>query len=422
MRIFDTFGRRQTTDHLRRRPFCLFKIFHCAVILTVITMCIFLGGRTKNIEIHRNVLLSDSGERNGSNNASDNFKRRLRENIEKFIKQERLLPLKTMFEDAKRKGLETDRRMNWNNNTQPLPLEDLNELNYKPRVLLLAIVSSAPKRQDRRNAIRQAWWKKCFGKVKCVFFTDGLQIKQTRKTALLTEHHTFRDIKFSPTEDQTMILGERFLYQIMWAKAKFHFQYFLRLDDDYFVCMDRLINELPFRPKKNLSWGAYHCSHKELVYMDESWALFSEDVIQTFLAQNLSSMMCHGFGDQTFSMWINATKIRLIDFNDYRLHFYPPAGKLTRFFQITAVCNHFIGIHGSYPGLMKYLWLNNNDNGPKDIIKPPLLNNTCPFTKVFNVYKFKRIYRLEPKPCLERPRWSHSGLTSWEGMENVQFN
>ena len=179
MRSFDTSGRRQTTDHLYRRPFCLFKFFYCAVILIVITLCIFLGGRTKNIEIHWNVLLSDSGERNRSNNvdrtqkhqnnASDNFKRRLRENTEKFIKQDRLLPLKTMFEDAKREGLERDRRMNWNNNTQPLPLEDLNELNYKPRVLLMAIVSSAPKRQDRRNAIRQAWWKKCFAKV-CVVY------------------------------------------------------------------------------------------------------------------------------------------------------------------------------------------------------------------------------------------------------------
>ena len=179
MRSFDTSGRRQTTDHLYRRPFCLFKFFYCAVILIVITLCIFLGGRTKNIEIHWNVLLSDSGERNRSNNVdrtqkhqnngSDNFRRRLRENTEKFIKRDRLLPLKTMFEDAKREGLERDRRMNWNNNTQPLPLEDLNELNYKPRVLLLAIVSSAPKRQDRRNAIRQAWWKKCFGKV-CVVY------------------------------------------------------------------------------------------------------------------------------------------------------------------------------------------------------------------------------------------------------------
>ena len=89
--------------------------------------------------------------------------------------------------------------------------------------------------------------------IRCVFFTDGLQLKERQKKGLLKEHGTFRDIKFSPTENSAMIFGERFLYQIMWAKAKFNFQYLLRVDDDYFVCMERLVSELPARPKKNLS-------------------------------------------------------------------------------------------------------------------------------------------------------------------------
>ena len=91
--------------------------------------------------------------------------------------------------------------------------------------------------------------------VKCVFFTDGLQLDGEQRKKLSIEHSRFGDIEFSPTEDASMIFGERFLYYMMWAKAKFNFQYFLRLDDDYFVCMDKLANELPSRPRKNLSWG-----------------------------------------------------------------------------------------------------------------------------------------------------------------------
>ena len=137
-------------------------------------------------------------------------------------------------------------------------------------------------------------------------------MKEMLKRRLLKEHHSYGDIKFSPTED-AMIFGERFLYHFMWAKAKFNFQYILRIDDDYFVCVDRLLNELPFSPKTNLSWGRHHCQYRDRVYMDEAWALFSKDVIEKFLAQDLRSMLCHPFGDQTFSSWINATRINLRD-------------------------------------------------------------------------------------------------------------
>lgn len=163
---------------------------------------------------------------------------------------------------------------------------------------------------------------------RCIFFTDGLQLEEAQTSKLRKELSIFKDIKFSPTDIDAMIFGERFLYQILWAKAKFTFQFLLRVDDDYFICMERLLYELPFRPKNNLSWGVYHCHDEDLVYMDESWALFFQDVIQQFLSQDPQTMLCHPFGDQTFTLWINASTLNLNDFNDHRLHYWPPAGKL----------------------------------------------------------------------------------------------
>ena len=139
--------------------------------------------------------------------------------------------------------------------------------------------------------------------VRCVFLTDGLHFEESQKESLLKERNIFGDIFFSPTQNGAIMYGHRFLYLAMWAKAKFNFQYLLRLDDDYFVCIDRLVNELPFRPKTSLSWGWYHCKWN-IVRMDEAWSLFSEDVIEQFLAQDLNSMLCHPFGDQTFTLWI----------------------------------------------------------------------------------------------------------------------
>ena len=251
--------------------------------------------------------------------------------------------------------------------------------------------------------------------VKCVFFADGLQLDEEQRKNLLIEQNRFRDIEFSPTEDATMIFGERFLFYIMWAKAKFNFQYFLRLDDDYFVCIDRLANELPSRPRKNLSWGWYHCSTENIVYMDEAWALFSEDVIEQFLAQDLLSIMCHPFGDQTFSLWINVTRLHLTHFDDRRLHHQPRAGKTEQFFFMSDFCDKFIGIHGSYPNIMPHLWTESND-GPKNITSLTLLNDNCPLKHVFDLNEIGGIYRYTPKPCLDRPRWVTT-FKSWKGSE-----
>lgn len=77
------------------------------------------------------------------------------------IKEDSLLPLREMFAKA---GEEAKRREKALNLTSlEVPLTDLSVIDdkLKPHVLLLVVVSSAASRKDRRNAIRQTWWKKC---------------------------------------------------------------------------------------------------------------------------------------------------------------------------------------------------------------------------------------------------------------------
>ena len=50
---------------------------------------------------------------------------------------------------------------------------DLTELEKKTPVLLLIIVSTAPSRQDRREAIRQTWGTKCGGEVSVSYIDLG---------------------------------------------------------------------------------------------------------------------------------------------------------------------------------------------------------------------------------------------------------
>ena len=82
--------------------------------------------------------------------------------------QDKILPFKKMFANAEEKDKKRRKSLNWNN--MIVPLTDLQEKENKHQVLLLVIVSSAPGRYDRRNAIRQTWMSKCdTGKVVLMF-------------------------------------------------------------------------------------------------------------------------------------------------------------------------------------------------------------------------------------------------------------
>ena len=69
-----------------------------------------------------------------------------------------------MFANASKVKV-TEQRSNIVGSTvqRKLNVTDLREVKNKVSVLLLLIVTTAPSRYDRREAIRQTWWKKCDG-------------------------------------------------------------------------------------------------------------------------------------------------------------------------------------------------------------------------------------------------------------------
>ena len=135
----------------------------------------------------------------------------------------------------------------------------------KSKVIIFVGIISAPQLIFRRNALRRSWLKQCKKKgIPCLFFTDGQDMHGNK----LPPH-----IQIPLHQEQLlhgdMILAEspggvnfarRYLWMLNWANARYKFDYFLRIDDDYFVCMDRLLLELPHRPRNKLYWGHVHCS------------------------------------------------------------------------------------------------------------------------------------------------------------------
>ena len=137
-----------------------------------------------------------------------------------------------------------------------------------PLILFVGIFS-APRYLDRRNAVRQTWGTRCknVNSVACWFITDGQDVEgkplqRKIKQRLDDESRLYGDILFAQSP-AGMNFGRRYLWMIQWASERYTFEYLLRVDDDYFICLEKLLSELALRPKRKLAWGWLQCTRGE---------------------------------------------------------------------------------------------------------------------------------------------------------------
>ncbi len=134
------------------------------------------------------------------------------------------------------------------------------------KLLLLVVIRSAPSRLDRRNAIRETWMKECqtSRNAVCRFITDGQDAKGqplegVERIKLENESRAYGDILLAEAPGGVNF-AVQYLWMLQWANETYDFQYFLRLDDDYFICFRKLMLELKVRPsQQNFQWGWLHC-------------------------------------------------------------------------------------------------------------------------------------------------------------------
>lgn len=121
----------------------------------------------------------------------------------------------------------------------------------KTRLKLIVAILSAPIRFDRREGIRRTWINQCNSEeVVCRFFTDSLSDMEPKvQSVLVNESAKYGDLEFMPIP-KGYNFGLRLLWLMEWSVQRYDFDFFLRMDDDYFVCLKRLLFEIPFRPQK----------------------------------------------------------------------------------------------------------------------------------------------------------------------------
>lgn len=188
----------------------------------------------------------------------------------------------------------------------------------------------------------------------------------------------------------------------------------MRIDDDHFLCVDRLLRELRDRPKNGLYWGFVHCQPRT-VRVDEAWLMMSRNLVTEIMRRRSDqSVYCSPYGDQAVAMWINRSEQDIIYFMDNKRIVHKSAGENPEFLR-TDICETYISLHGSYPRAMRQFWLLSQTLRKKKKEKiiyqiPDIVNFTklCPFSPIFDYKAFVPEYRFEPKLCHLKPKWSIS--------------
>ena len=141
-----------------------------------------------------------------------------------------------------------------------------NDDSHKRKIIVFIAISSHPRRLSRRTAIRKTWMSEC--KVdpesQCNFIMDtldhfGKPVANSSLDIMRSESAKHdNDIIFLETFGGNN-MGYRMAKTMQYVMDRFQIEFFLRLDDDHFLCYDRLIKELPQRRVENrqLYWGYY---------------------------------------------------------------------------------------------------------------------------------------------------------------------
>ena len=249
-----------------------------------------------------------------------------------------------------------------------------------------------------------------------MFLTDSKDQKSDTGIDLLSEARKYGDIHFQNLTGG-YDFGMRFLYHMVWAMQNFDFDYFVRADDDYFLCMKRFLNEIPMPPKKLYHWGWVHCE-LDLVRPEESLILLSRDVIEIFLGQDPENILCHRWADQMIGIWVKNLHLATFHYrHDVRLHHDPPAAFLPNFKTEKSICTKYIGVHGSYPAQMRTLW---NHRGPSNYDKSKTLDHysfNCWYSSYMNWQLFYGEWKAKPKLCKADPSWGGPLGTTYVGRQ-----
>ena len=223
------------------------------------------------------------------------------------------------------------------------------------------------------------------------------------------------DLRFQNLEGG-VDFGKRFLYHLVWTMTNYDFHYFVRMDDDYFMCMDRFIQEVPMPPRSYYHWGWVHCI-PGIVRPEESLILLSRDIVETFIGQDPDKILCHKWADQMIGIWNKELNLKKFYRHDHRLHHDPPAAHIQSFATETNICHKYLGVHGSYPEQQRVLWRHRGPSTYEPNKSFDDYSDFCEHPSEMDWRPFGGEWHGEPKLCKDNPVWEGPRGDTYKGRE-----
>ena len=253
----------------------------------------------------------------------------------------------------------------------------------KPSVLLvIAVVTIRP---ERRTAIRNSWLAWGDDRLVLRFFTEAPDESQPQgqdeAKALKEESAAYGDLVVLDIE-RGMNFAVKLLSAMKYVSGRYKFDFFLRLDDDYFLCLDRLLDELEATknslanvntlayegrnsplPPLMLYAGFRYCK-PDMTRIDEAYMLLSGALVHRVLS--ITDLRCGSHAGVSAGWWFTvdhdankAGDVRWV--HDKRLdHRGILAKRVLKSGEApstyASVCETHMGVHHAYPEEMVFLW------------------------------------------------------------------
>jgi len=128
-----------------------------------------------------------------------------------------------------------------------------------PSLSLLVLVISSPGNSAVRETIRNTWLSvsKKNHNFKAYFVMGNRNLNSKEEYDIALEKGRYDDIMLLPLFDSYGTLTNKVLKSIVFSHKHFQFDYLLKCDDDTFVDIERMIEELQQKPDPALYWGFF---------------------------------------------------------------------------------------------------------------------------------------------------------------------
>lgn len=234
-------------------------------------------------------------------------------------------------------------------------------------LLVIAIISIRP---ERRQAIRDSWLKWGDNRVVVRFFTETPKTGDQRDEIAhsLAEESALHGDLVMLDIDNGMNFAVKLVSAMRFMSKQYSFDFFLRLDDDYFLCLKRLLNELEAinveASVQNPIFAGHRYCMKFGSRIDEAYILLSSSIVQRILST--PDLECGGHAGITAGWWLKVGgqlnkygDVRWV--HDPRLDHFGTLWKYesnngTSKSKFHLVCETNIGVHHSYENEQAVLW------------------------------------------------------------------